>query len=286
MKLLREKMIIAIFPNLAKKQTKQTALDIISFLKARQIQVVTEEEKAEELGIPSLNNFPANEINFLISLGGDGTLLQVLHRHADLPAPIVGINMGGLGFMADITVDEIYPRLQDILDGNFNVQERLMADGFLGDKSYFAINDIVIHRGKNTSLVELLIRVGELYLSTYSADGLVISTPNGSTAYSLAAGGPILSPDLDAFVITPISPHTISNRPLVIKSDQEIEVEYHSDYDPVEINYDGFAHHSLSKGDVLKVRASRRKFKLVSFKKHDFFSTLRKKLGWAGKLKS
>ena len=113
-----------------------------------------------------------------------------------------------------------------------------------------------------------------------------MATPNGSTAYSLGAGGPILTPDLDAIVITPISPHTISNRPIVINADEEIEVEYVSPYEPIEINYDGYVHHTLSKGEILHIFASKRKFRLVTFPHHDFFSTLRSKLGWAGKLKN
>jgi len=278
-------MIIALFPNLAKNHTKKIALEIRDFLLSHGVQVVTEEEKAAELNVPSLAQFDPKEINFLISLGGDGTILRIVHSHANITAPMVGINMGGLGFMADITLKEIYPCLEDILKGNFTVQERLAIEGRSASNSSFAINEIVIHRGKNPSLIELLIKVDGRYLNTFAADGLIIATPNGSTAYSLGAGGPILTPDLDAFVITPISPHTISNRPIVINADKEIEVEYVSQHDPIEVNYDGYVHHTLSKGEIFHIFASKRRFRLVTFPYHDFFSTLRSKLGWAGKMK-
>lgn len=279
-------MIFALFPNLAKKNSKKTTLEISDFLLAKGVRIVTADDKAAELNLPPLSSCDPKEVSFMVSLGGDGTILSVAHRNSEITAPIVGINMGNLGFMADITTEEIYPRLQDILDGNFAIQERLMIQGNSEDKDFFAINEIVIHRGKSPFLIELHLRVNGLYLNTFSADGLIISTPNGSTAYSLAAGGPILTPDLDAFVITPISPHTISNRPIVIKGNTEIEIEFVTGHDQVEVNYDGFVHHTLSKGTNFCVSASKRKFRLVNFKKHDFFSTLRKKLGWTGKLKN
>lgn len=278
-------MIIAIFPNLSKNHAKKTAFDIRDFLQKKGVQVIAEEEKAEELNVPPLSQFDPKAIDFLITLGGDGTILGVLHRHPQITAPILGVNLGGLGFMADVTLDEVIPCLQAILDGRFAIQDRLVISGKTDTFESFAINEVVIHRGRNPSLIELLIRVGGLYLNTFSADGLIISTPNGSTAYSLSAGGPILTPDLEAFVITPISPHTISNRPIVVSADKEIEVEYVSQYDPIEINYDGFEHHSFSKGEIFRVNPSPRKFRLVNFPQHDFFSTLRCKLGWSGKLK-
>ena len=149
----------------------------------------------------------------------------------------------------------------------------------------FAVNDIVVHRAKNPSLIELGIHVDGIYVNTFEADGIIVATPNGSTAYSLAAGGPILSPDLDALVITPICAHTISNRPIVLTAQQEIQIQYLSDYAPVELRADGLENFSLQTGDVCKIRVHPKKFKLVSLNRRDYFSTLRTKLGWAGKLR-
>lgn len=279
-------MIIALFPNLTKNHTKKIALDIRNFLIEKGVTVVAEDEKAKELEVTPISEIQPDQIDILISLGGDGTMLRVLHRHSELKAPIIGINMGSLGFMADVPLEKIYPSLSALLSGAYVSQERLVIEGKINDSTSFAINEVVVHRGKNPSLIELLIRIDGIYLNTFSADGLIISTPNGSTAYSLAAGGPILTPDLDAILITPISPHTISNRPIVIKADKEIQIELVSEHEAVDVTYDGIVQQSLSSKEILRVRPSDRKFRLVSLDQHDFFATLRTKLGWSGKLKT
>ncbi len=148
-----------------------------------------------------------------------------------------------------------------------------------------AVNDIVIHRAQNYSLIELAIHVDGTYVNTFTADGIIIATPNGSTAYSLAAGGPILSPHLDAIVITPICPHTISNRPIVLTSDRKIEIQYISEYDPIDVRSDGLDAISMKSGETLTVNRSSRAFKRVNLNRHEYFSTLRTKLGWSGKLR-
>ncbi|KAF3362049.1 NAD kinase [Chlamydiales bacterium STE3] len=278
-------MIVALFPNLTKTHTIKVALEIVDFFHSRGVQVVTEDEKAEELSLQPLSKVDPNDIKFLISLGGDGTILRIVHRNPELNAPLIGINMGGLGFMADVPLDTLYPSLEALLAGHYTWQDRLVIQGQIANETSFAINDIVIHRGKNPSLIDLLIHIDGCYLNTFSADGLIISTPNGSTAYSLAAGGPILTPDLDAIVITPISPHTISNRPIVIKADKEIQIQLVSFQEAVDVNYDGIVHQHLLKDDILRINPSDRKFRLIGLEKH-FFATLRSKLGWSGKLKT
>ncbi|MCB1119385.1 MAG: NAD(+)/NADH kinase, partial [Chlamydiia bacterium] len=226
--------------------------------------------------------------DFMISLGGDGTILRLVHTYPDVKAPIIAINLGSLGFIADIPITEIYPSLQQILEGEYRVQERLMmAGGTVEEKiRCFAVNEMVVHRAKNPCLVDLAIHVDGQYLNTFSADGIIISTPSGSTAYSLAAGGPILDPELRAVVITPISPHTISNRPIVLMPKEEIQIQYISDNDPVEVAFDGYSRFMISTGEVFHIGISNRTFRLVHLKRHDYFSTLRTKLGWTGKLKA
>jgi len=154
-----------------------------------------------------------------------------------------------------------------------------------GHAPNFAVNEIVIHRASNPCLVDLAINVDEHYLNTFSADGVIISTPSGSTAYSLAAGGPIVTPELNALILTPICPHTISNRPIVLYPKNEITIEYKSNHAPVEITFDGFPCFSINAGEVITITLSQRLFRLVSMPGHDYFSTLRNKLGWAGKLR-
>lgn len=279
-------MMIALFPNMAKTQTRTIAIGICEFLVTQGVNVVTEDEDAESIGIAPLSGVDPKSIDFAISLGGDGTILRLLHNYPDIRAPILAINFGSLGFMADIPVKDIYPSLQDLLNGKYTIQERIVIQGETSHHpSNFAVNEIVVHRAGNPCLVDLAIHVDGNYLNTFSADGVIIATPSGSTAYSLAAGGPILTPELDAVVLTPISPHTISNRPIVLMPKKEIQVQYISDYAPLEVTYDGMITHPMLTGEVLHITQSTRRFNLVNLHHHDFFSTLRTKLGWSGKLK-
>jgi NAD+ kinase len=279
-------MIIALFPNISKKQSKNLAIGIQEFLSNNGITVVAEDEEAKLINAKPLSSIDPKEIKFMISMGGDGTMLRLVHKYENLDAPMLGINLGHLGFMADVPIADIYPSLQDLINGSYKVHERVTIQGetLHGDRC-FAVNDIVVHRGKNPSLVEIAIHIDGMYLNTFEADGIIIATPNGSTAYSLAAGGPIISPDLEALVLTPISPHTISNRPIVLTANQEIQIQYLSDYDPVEIRADGITHHDLQTGDVFRITRCAKNFKLISLLRRDYYSTLRTKLGWSGKLR-
>ncbi len=280
-------MRIALFPNIEKHQSRNIAVGIKEFLHKEGVSVVVEDEEADLLKCEKVSSVSPGEIDFLISLGGDGTILRVVHKHPELDAPIIGVNLGSLGFLADIPVSEVYPCLQDILDENFTVQERLMIEGETLEGSKFcAVNDMVVHRAKNPSLIDLAIHVDGHYLNTFSADGIIVATPLGSTAYSLAAGGPILEPGIPALVITPISAHTISNRPIVITPKADIQIQFLNEAMPVEVSNDGFSIHSLNTGEVFTIRYSERTFKMVCLKSHDYFATLRTKLGWVGKLRS
>lgn len=274
-------MIIALFPNEKKKQSFELASNIREFLERQGVTVVAEDEKAEQIGAKPLSSVNQNHIKFLISMGGDGTILRLCHRYSHLGAAIVGINLGHLGFMADIPINDIYPSLKDLLNGAYTVDERLVLEA----NHLRAVNDIVIHRAQNYSLIELAIHVDGAYFNTFTADGIIIATPNGSTAYSLAAGGPILSPNLEAVVITPICPHTISNRPIVLTADRKIEIEYISDYAPVEVRADGLDAFLMQSGEALTVKRSPRSFRRVNLHRHEYFATLRTKLAWSGKLR-
>lgn len=279
-------MIIAIFPNELKAPSKEIAIEIRNFLAKKGVKVVTEDGNADYYETAPLSSVEPEKVDFRISLGGDGTILRLVHSHPQLQAPILGINLGSLGFMADTPINHIYPALQDLLDGNYFISERVMMNGRIANgQTCFAVNELVIHRAQNPSLIDLALYVDGIYLNTFSADGIIIATPSGSTAYSLAAGGPILTPELNAFVITPISPHTISNRPIVLMPKKEIGVQYLSKHEAVEITYDGFPHLKMSSGETFTITPSAKKFKLVSLPYHDYFSTLRTKLNWTGKLK-
>ena len=279
-------MIIALFPNLLKRDTKNLTLTIKDFFAGTDVQLVVEDEKAEELGLIPLSKVSPGEIDFMIPMGGDGTILRLFHRHPEISAPVLGINLGGLGYMADVPVRDMLDGLQNLLDGNFSIQHRLVLEGILPDGSRcYALNEIVIHRAHNPSLIELALHVDRSYMNTFCADGLIISTPSGSTAYSLAAGGPIMLPNLRALVITPICPHTVSNRPVVLLPEEEIRVQYQSLDSKGEISWDGIGCVSIESGQLLHIRVAERSFPTVLLSNHSAFETLRDKLHWSGKLR-
>lgn len=277
---------VLIFPNPQKEQAYNVTYGIFEYLTQNGVSVFVSGTD-EFSSIPRITEEGLRKVDLVIALGGDGTILRFVQTHSKVDAPIVGINMGSLGFLADVSVNDIYPALNELIHGNYQVQSRLTIEGYkTGEEKTSAINDIVIHRASNHCLVDLVLHVDGAYLNTFSADGIIISTPSGSTAYSLAAGGPILSPELDALVITPISPHTISNRPIVLSSSVEIQLQYISRYNPVEITFDGQMSCKLQSGEVFYIKKSSKEFQLVKLPKQDFFLTLRQKLGWTGKLKS
>lgn len=279
-------MLIALFANIMKDQAQPIILGICDFLKAHQIDLVVEDTLAKQLNIRELSTVAPEEIDFAITLGGDGTILRVFHSHPEIDVPILGINLGSLGFMAEIPIEGIYPALDNLLGGRYQIENRLMMEGMSADnQKYLAINEITIHRTRVPSLIDLALYVDGDYLNTFSADGVIISTPNGSTAYSLSAGGPILTPNLEAFVITPICPHTISNRPVVLMPKKEIQVHYLSERGNIEVSYDGCRYCDLHPGGVFRILPTSRKFRLINMLDYDYFSTLRTKLGWSGKLR-
>ncbi|MCF7851765.1 MAG: NAD(+)/NADH kinase [Simkaniaceae bacterium] len=279
-------MIVALLVAYAiEKKAHETIHRILDFFHIHKVHVVIEDAYAKELNCPSLSSIPSSSIDFLISLGGDGTILSYAHAYRDLNVPLLGINIGHLGFMADIPLTDIEKSLEDLLRGEYVIEKRLILYASNETYSSYAINDIVIHRAMNPSLIEVSIHVDGLYLNTFEADGIILATPNGSTAYSLAAGGPILVPELEAIVLTPICPHTISNRPLVLSSDATIEIKYLSPSKPIECVADGMANHELKPNDSITIKKSDKIFKLVTLNRRDFYSTLRSKLGWSGKLR-
>lgn len=278
-------MLIALFPNEKKKHSFDLAIEIRDFFERHGIGVVAEDEKADKIKALPLSKADPKKIKFLISMGGDGTLLRIAHQFSHLDASILGINLGHLGFMADVPAEDMIPSLKDLLEGAYTIDERLMIEcANEQGKVLKAVNDIVLHRAQNYSLIELAIHLDGVYVNTFVADGIIIATPNGSTAYSLAAGGPILSPTLDAVVLTPICPHTISNRPLVLTADHEIQIQYLSPYNDIDVRADGLNAFAVATNQKITIRRSKKTLKLVNLKRHEYFTTLRTKLGWSGKL--
>ena len=277
-------MIIALFTNTQKRQSYEIACSVRDFLHEKKVHVLAHDK---ELDLPSLSSVAPSEIDFIITLGGDGTILRFTHHFPEIEAPILGINLGRFGFMADILLEELYPSLEAFLAGEYRIEKRPMLEATTAEgERCFAVNEMTIHRSPNPTLIDLSIHVDGIYLNTFSADGVIISTPSGSTAYSLSAGGPILTPELEAFLLTPICPHTISNRPIVFMPKNTIEVKYLCADDPVEISFDGISRFTMKTNDTFTISKSKRTFQLVNLAKTDFFSILRKKLGWSGQVRS
>ena len=282
-----DQMNIFLYRNTLKKNSQDIAISIREFLHTNAANVYVEDEEAAIIEGKPLSAIDPQDIDVVITLGGDGTILRMVHSHPQINAPVLGVNLGSLGFMADLPITEIHQGLNELLQRNFTVQERFMMEGSASNgRTQFAVNDITFHRATNPALVELEIFVDGDYLNTFSADGIIFATPCGSTAYSLAAGGPIVTPELKAFILTPISPHTISNRPIVLMPKDEILVKYISQHKPVEVITDGLSSFPLATGETYHIRCAERKFRLVHLPNHNYFSTLRTKLAWTGTLKT
>lgn len=223
--------------------------------------------------------------DFVIVLGGDGTLLSVARNVARAGIPILGLNLGSLGFLTEVRQDEILQALEAMDAGSCDLSVRSMVHCQLrrGEKclaSYEALNDVVVHQSAIARLASFDVRVNEKFVANYKADGLIVASPTGSTAYSLAAGGPILAPDVQGFVITPVASHALTNRPLVIQDSAIIDILIKDSGDSVLLTVDGQEGISLTDGDVVQCRKSEYKVKLLKLEARSFFDVLRTKLKW------
>jgi len=232
---------------------------------------------------------PKNDIgnaDLVMSIGGDGTMLFASRLTRETGTPILGINRGRLGFLADVTPDELISSVDNVLAGNFTTDSRLLLEARLHktsgeDAVAYALNDIVLQRRETGRMVDFETRVGGQYVNTHSGDGLIVATPTGSTAYALSCGGPIIEPQLDAVVIVPVCPHTLTDRPIVISADQSIEVSLlQRDETKAEITVDGFSMGGIDPEDKLRICAANSRVTLVHPPGYDFYGILRSKLFW------
>src|SRR5262245_47796296 len=224
------------------------------------------------------------QVDVIVILGGDGTLLSVARAVGDLGVPILGVNLGGLGFLTATTLDEMIPALDAFLAGRMTVDERMMLSARLlrGGSvagTFLALNDVVIMKAAMSRIIDLGVSVDGEAATRYRADGLIIATPTGSTAYSLSAGGPILFPTMDAVVLTPICSHTLTNRPVVLPGASRIEVTLHSSQEAM-CTIDGQVGVALRDRDVVEVQRAASRIQLVRVPQKHFFSVLRTKLKW------
>ena len=222
-------------------------------------------------------------------LGGDGTLLAMADciAQAGLDIPILGVNFGSLGFLTEIRIDELFPSLEAVVDGKATYDERLMLAATASlrgkaDESRIVLNDVVFTKGALSRMIELSVSVSGRFVTGVKADGLIIASATGSTAYNLAAGGPIVHPSVDALLLTPIAPHTLTHRPVVIPGSAVVEVRPEAAHgsEDVFVTYDGQYGYAVHQGDVIRVKKAERVLRLVKAPSRDYFELLREKLKW------
>ena len=264
-------------------EMKNILADLIAYFDEKKIACVLEEVAAEKLGLPDgmkREDIP-KEVNLVVVLGGDGTLLSIAHIAAQKNVPVVGINLGALGFLTEVPLNEMFLTLDSYLAGNEKiVSRRMMLEAKTQENAYFSLNDVVINKGALARMIRCAIWIDGEEIAMTRADGLIISTPTGSTGYSLSAGGPIIQPYIPAIILTPICPHTLSFRPMVISSESEVKVQLLTAGEEVYLTIDGQRGELMKKDDTVTVRQSGLKLQLVSSPRRNYFDLLKEKLRW------
>ena len=259
------------------------------FLAARGLSVCVETDTAALTRLSGIRTASLSElgdsVDLMVVVGGDGTMLSVARMLAPKQIPLIGVNQGRLGFLTDIALDDMEAALSAMFDGALSIEERIMLSAVVvrDGKELFsnlALNDVVVNRGGLGGMIDLAISIGESYVCDLSADGVIIATPTGSTAYALSAHGPIVHPSLRAWSLVPISPHALTNRPIVIGDDERVAITITGARESA-IHWDGHHHHELHEGDCILVQAAPHTVRLLHPKGYDYFAMLRQKLHWS-----
>jgi len=225
----------------------------------------------------------AESVDLILVLGGDGTMIATARLMGDQEVPVLGVNYGGLGYLAEFRIEELYTGLESILSGNYRLDKRVMLHVDLEDgnsKTNRVLNDVVINKSALARIIEIDVFLDKLFVNSFRADGLIVSTPTGSTAYNLSAGGPVVFPSMNAIVITPICPFTLSNRPIVVPDDAVIELLLKTEQEEVALTLDGQVGFPLKVNDRVVIRKSNTTFNLVQPSNRNYFDVLRDKLRW------
>jgi len=274
---------IGFIANLDKSGVGEVALRLARWLEQRGVKPLILKSNSVKLGCPWWGAEPEAlaKADCVLSLGGDGTLLRAARILAPWGTPILGVNLGHLGFLTEIEVKELFPAIEQLLLGHFHIEERMMLVSFLvrqgSQKEFWALNDVVITKGAFSRMLKLKVYIGPHYLDTYRADGLIISSPTGSTAYSLSAGGPLVSPQLQVMILTPICPHTLYARPLVVPAEQEIRVTVYTAGAEVMLTVDGQQGINLMHEDEVVTTRAPFSARLIRLRERSFYSLLREK---------
>ncbi|WP_313518386.1 NAD(+) kinase [Pseudomonas sp.] len=285
---------IGIIGRLGSTQVLETVRRLKRFLLDRQLHVVLEESIAEV--VPGHNLQTASRrilgeiCDLVIVVGGDGSMLGAARALAWSKVPVLGINRGSLGFLTDIRPDDLEAKVGEVLDGQYSVENRFLLEAEVrrnGDSigEGDALNDVVLHPGKSTRMIEFELHIDGQFVCSQKADGLIIATPTGSTAYSLSAGGPIMHPKLDAIVIVPMYPHTLSSRPIVVDGNAELKIVVSSNMQIYpQVSCDGQNHFTCAPGDTVTIKKKPQKLHLIHPLDHNYYEVCRTKLGWGSRL--
>jgi len=271
----------------------KTICELTQWLSERGIEVVggpdIERERVEHQTGCSVKEVPdeqlAASVDLILVLGGDGTMIATARMIEDLEVPVLGINYGGLGYLTEFRIEELYSALESILAGNYRLDKRVMLRTLhqRGDEIVNrnrVLNDVVINKSALARIIEIEAYLNDQFVNSFRADGLIVSTPTGSTAYNLSAGGPVIFPSMNAIVITPICPFTLSNRPIVVPDDAVIELRLKTDHEDVALTLDGQVGIPLKIGDRVVIQKSRTTFNLIQPSNRNYFDVLRDKLRW------
>ncbi len=285
---------VGIIGKYANKDIGEQIKTLNDFLVRHEINVILDQNTAQSTAISNLHSTSRQEMaalcDLVIVMGGDGTLLNSARSLAYYDVPLLGINMGHLGFLTDITIDDMDSKLSEILSGNFIAEERLLLraeiirDG-VAISDNIAFNDVVVHKWEEARMLEFETVIDNAFVNTQRSDGLILATPTGSTAYALSGGGPILTPTLHAIILVPICPHTLSQRPLVIGGDSVIEITIsEGGHARAQVTCDGQINLGVVAGDRIKIHRLDRKITLLHPADYNYFEILRAKLRWGEKL--
>ncbi|GAB6099006.1 NAD(+)/NADH kinase [Halanaerocella petrolearia] len=277
---------IAIIANNKKEETPPVLWEVCKILDQYDQEYILDQASAKliEKKVESIEyNNVVSEAETIIVLGGDGTLLKVARTFATSDVAILGINLGNLGFLTDVEVDDLAEGLKQLLAGEYTIEERMMLhgevirDGEVVNKTV-AANDIVVTKGPFARIINLKTMIDSQLVATYPADGLIVACPTGSTAYSLSAGGPIVNPSLDSLILTPICPHTLHSRSIIIGEEEEVQIEIEADHQDIMLTVDGQDTFRLSPQDVVKVSKSDLTTRLIKLEGYNFYQVLRNRL--------
>lgn len=285
---------IGIIGRLGSQQVLDTVFRLINFLKSKNLHIMLEESIAKavpEQNLPVVSyNLMGQRCDLAIVVGGDGSVLGAARELAPYHVPLLGINRGNLGFLTDITLDDLENQINEVLAGQYMVEERFLLEArafrqgnLTGEAD--ALNDVVLHPGQSTRMIEFELYLDSQFICSQRADGLIISTPTGSTAYALSAGGPIVHPKLDAIVVVPMYPHTLSSRPIVVDGDSELKIVISPNMEiHPQISCDAQNHIFCAPGDMVFVRKNSHKAKLIHLKGYNYYEICRNKLGWGSRI--